>query len=107
MLDMFLSHETADMVLGCALGSVGSIVKHARDVNENDDAFFCTQNILVHVVMGCGVGMAMSSFLEQDVLYRNGLIIMFGFMASPLLDIIDKRSKQIIRRVLGRKLSIL
>lgn len=107
MLDIFLSHETVDMILGCALGSIGSVVKYAREINESGNTSFSCKGILVHVIMGCGVGMTMSSFLDQDVLYRNGLIIMFGFMASPLLDIIDKRSTNIIRRILGPKLSIL
>ena len=107
MLDVFLSNETSNLLLGCALGAVGSLVKYSRDVIEMDDETFKLQVLLLYAVMGCGVGMATSSFIDPEMYYRNGLIIMFGFMANKILAFIDDKSKRIIQKTLGRKFSII
>ena len=105
MLDAFLLDPIIDMIFCGILGIIGAIVKYVHDVHEKKDTSFHIGGVLANAIMGCGVGMIMSSFLTEDIKYREGLLIIFGFMADTLLKIVDKRSRQIIEKVLGRSLS--
>lgn len=107
MFDIVLSENVLDMVFGGFLGIIGAIVRYARDINQEKDISFSFGGLLTVLIMGFGVGMIIASFIGKDVMYRHGMIIMFGFISDKFLNTIDDKSKQLIRKVFGRKLSLL
>lgn len=82
------------------LGAFGAIASTAFTVAHKKKAFRLVL-FVCNVVVAAFVGNVVGALLG-DSPHKDGLIMLCGFFAYPILEVLEERARGIIERVLGR-----
>ncbi|MGF6139024.1 hypothetical protein [Pseudomonas laurylsulfatiphila] len=66
----------------------GAVAKQCHRLLKGDEPFSLTRFCL-HLAIALFAGITVGKFIPIDVAYRDGIILMVGFTAQPLLDILE------------------
>lgn len=66
----------------------GGVAKQCHRMLKGDEAFSLMRFIL-QLGLALFAGVTAGNFIPQDIGYRDGVILMIGFTAQPLLDILE------------------
>ena len=66
----------------------GGVAKQCHRLLKGDEPFSLIRFCL-HLAIALFAGITVGKFIPIDVAYRDGIILMVGFTAQPLLDILE------------------
>ncbi|WJM88673.1 hypothetical protein QDY63_14820 [Pseudomonas brenneri] len=66
----------------------GAVAKQCHRLLKGDEPFSLPR-FLLHLAIALFAGITVGKFIPLDVAYRDGIILMVGFTAQPLLDILE------------------
>ena len=66
----------------------GAVAKQCHRLLKGDEPFSFTRFGL-HLGIALFAGITVGKFIPTDLAYRDGIILMVGFTAQPLLDILE------------------
>lgn len=66
----------------------GGVAKQCHRMLKGDEAFSLIRFVL-HICLALFAGITAGNFIPHDLVYRDGIILMIGFTAQPLLDIFE------------------
>lgn len=66
----------------------GGIAKQCQVLLKGDTKFSFVRFVL-HIGLAVFAGVTAGSFIPADVAYRDGVMLMIGFTAQPLLEILE------------------
>lgn len=72
------------------LAVAGGIAKQCHSMLKGDEPFSLIRFVL-HLSIALFAGITVGKFIPIDLAYRDGIILMVGFTAQPLLDILEVR----------------
>lgn len=66
----------------------GGVAKQCQVLLKGDEIFSLVRFSL-HIGLAVFTGITVGSFIPADVAYRDGVMLMIGFTAQPLLEIME------------------
>ena len=66
---------------------VGGVAKQCHRMLKGEA--FSLIRFICHLALALFAGVTAGNFISQDLAYRDGIILMIGFTAQPLLDILE------------------
>ena len=66
----------------------GGVAKQCHRLLKGDEPFSLVRFCL-HLTIALFAGITVGKFIPMDLTYRDGIILMVGFTAQPLLDILE------------------
>ena len=66
----------------------GGVAKQCQVLLKGDEKFSLVRFSL-HIGLAVFTGITVGSFIPADVAYRDGIMLMIGFTAQPLLEIME------------------
>lgn len=66
----------------------GAVAKQCHRLLKGDEPF-SIMRFTLHLGIALFAGITVGKFIPGDVAYRDGIILMVGFTAQPLLDILE------------------
>jgi hypothetical protein len=71
-----------------AFALVGGVAKQCQVLLRGTETFTAVR-FLLQMGLAVFAGMVAGSFMPPDMAYRDGFILLIGFTAQPILDIIE------------------
>lgn len=68
----------------------GGIAKQCHSILKGNTDFSIVR-FLLHLCLALFAGVTAGNFIPQDVPYRDGMILMIGYTAQPLLDMLEMK----------------
>lgn len=68
----------------------GAVAKQCHRLLKGDEPFSLVRFSL-HIAIALFAGVTVGKFIPIDVAYRDGIILMVGFTAQPLLDVLEAK----------------
>ncbi len=66
----------------------GAVAKQCHRLLKGDEPF-SLRRFLLHLAIALFAGITVGKFVPTDLAYRDGILLMVGFTAQPLLDILE------------------
>ena len=97
-----LGHQVKFYLISGLIGAFGAVANaiYASMKGRKLSWFF----VLGSIVLGFFVGNLVGSFLPPDFKYRDGTLMVAGFAAFPILDILEARVSSAFAKFIGNKL---
>ena len=78
-------------------GAFGSVVHYLYEIVRDDAKQFAIPMLLLNMVFGVFIGQVVGSFLPIDFVYRDGLLLISGFLVYQILTLIELRGMYLIK----------
>lgn len=85
---MFTFEKLLELLQLGLFAVAGAVAKQCHRLLKGDEPFSLTR-LLLHLAIALFAGITVGKFIPLDVAYRDGIILMVGFTAQPLLDILE------------------
>lgn len=85
---MFSLEKVIDLCNIGLFALAGGVAKQCQMLLKGDTAFSLVRFVL-HIGLAVFAGVTAGSFIPADVAYRDGVMLLIGFTAQPLLEIME------------------
>jgi len=81
-------------------GAFGSVVHYLYEIVRDDAKQFNLPIFAINLVLGIFIGQVLGSFLSLDFEYRDGIILISGFLVYQILNLIELKGMSLLRKKL-------
>lgn len=100
-MDQFTDKALAIVITGM-YGLFGSLVHYLYEIVRDDTKSFQTWLFLINGVFGFFIGIFIGDFLPDSFKYRDGVLLLSGFLVYQILDLIETRGLRLmLQKYLG------
>lgn len=79
-------------------GAFGSIVHYLYEIVRDDAKSFSMPMFIVNLIFGFFIGQVIGSFIPDNFAYRDGIILISGFLVYQILSLIELRGMYILKK---------
>ena len=89
-----------DLLIGSFLASIGGIVHYIYNMSKNEHLRFSWKYLVIHAILAAFVGFVFWDLAPSSMTGRLGLAAISGFLALPILVILETQGPKLFKKLL-------
>lgn len=98
----FLDPKIAEFIYTGLIAGFGGFSNYLYKYSK-DGKDFKAVSFFINISLAFFIGNVVGSFLPETFQYRDGMLLISGFVCYPLLDTIEKKAPSIITNAISKK----
>lgn len=90
-------------IAGGLYGTFGAVVHYLYELVKDGNQKFSFRRFFLNGVLGFFIGQLVGGFLPGDFAYRDGTLLLAGFLVYQLLDLIERKGLETLLNNLRKR----